>query len=184
MIELQINANMGQLAEWNKLAAMFPREARRAQGRAANTVKRKMIAAMKKGGGTKDVPRLAPKHAITIALTGDRPIGGLLAEPNRIVAFRRGETQIVGWPNGLEKAGSRFQSGATRPMEDAERRYLYLRMAKKTGTRPAKISPIYMRPERPVVMPLGESVAKDYPRWMLSSLTKQVAAALDRAERK
>lgn len=171
MIEMRIQFSGEDLAKWRQLQAQFPAEMIRANGRAASIVRRKMRAALKKGGGTKDVPALAPLHPVTMELTGRALPGGKLAQPELVVMYRLGKAQIVGWPDGLTNYASAFQSAQSSEMSKSVRHYMHRRRVKG-------IPSWYARPARPVVEPLLASVAPQYTGWFQGAAVKLIEKSL------
>lgn len=172
MINMEITFSERDRASFNALARQFPREMLRANGQAASIVKRKMRAAMRRGGGTPDVPAFAPLHPLSVAFNGRSQPGGILAEPSVIVSYRLGTVQVVGWPDRVQGLALAFQSAKSRPTTKAERRRFHIRAP---GFLDIKT---YNRPARPVVDPLAESVNRDYPRWVMGAATKLIAKTL------
>jgi len=172
MINLQIQIADRDRANLNALARQFPREMLQANGRAASIVKRKMRAAMSKGGGTPDVPGFAALAPLTVALTQRSQPGGILADSSAIVSYRLGSAQIVGWPDKLQGLAQSFQSAETRPTTVGERRSFHVR-APAFGS-----VPTYARPARPVIEPLTLTINREYPRWIMGAATKIIGKKL------
>lgn len=169
MIALELHLDSSQLAQFRRMAVMFPRQANYAMGRVAFNLRSKMRAAMRRGGGTADVPAFAPHHPLTNLLRKPHKLGGVLAESNRIVMFRRGSTQVIGWPDSLSQWGEWFQTAEDRPTTALERRIQHQRTPAGTP-----IPKAYSRPARPVVDPLVDRNKQHFGRWMLEELTKQI----------
>ena len=121
MINLSITLSERDRANLDALAKLFPREMVQANGRAASIVKRKLRAAMSKGGGTPDEPTFAALDPLTVALKGRSKPGGVLAESGHIVMYRLGFTLVVGWPDKMQSNAQDFQSAETRPTKEFER---------------------------------------------------------------
>jgi hypothetical protein len=172
MINLSITLSERDRANLNQLARQFPREMMQANGRAASVVKRRVRYAMSNGGGYAGVPTFAPLQPLTVALKGRSDIGGVLADPLKIVMYRLGFTQVVGWPNKMQGIASAFQSAEMRPTEKWERKYIHIR-APEFGS-----VPTYMRPARPVIEPLSAAVASEYPKWIMGAATKIIGKKL------
>jgi hypothetical protein len=172
MINLQIQIADRDRANLNALARQFPREMLQANGRAASIVKRKMRAAMSKGGGTPDVPAFAALDPLTVILKGRSKPGGVLAESGSIVSYRLGIAQVVGWPDGLKGIALAFQSSQTRPTTPQERQRFHIRA-------PGLEAPaMYDRPGRPVLEPLSATVNRDFPKWIMGAATKIIGKKL------
>jgi hypothetical protein len=84
-------------------------------GRAASVVKRKLRAAMSKGGGTPDVPSFAALHQNTVALKARSQPGGILADGSVIVSDRLGKAQIIGWPDKLQGIAQALEGTCEEP---------------------------------------------------------------------
>jgi len=172
MINLQIQIADRDRANLNALARQFPREMLQANGRAASIVKRKMRAAMSKGGGTPDVPSFAALDPLTVIIKGRSQPGGVLAESGSIVSYRLGITQVVGWPDGLKGIALAFQSAQTRETTPQERQRFHI-------LAPGLDAPaMYARPERPVLEPLSATVNRDFPKWIMGAATKIIGKKL------
>jgi hypothetical protein len=172
MINLSITLNERDRANLDALAKLFPREMVQANGRAASIVKRKLRAAMSKGGGTPDVPAFAALDPITVALKRRSQPGGMLGDSGVIVSYRLGIAQIVGWPDRLQGMASSFQSPETHPT-DADERYFFHKNVPQFGS-----VPTYMRPARPVIEPLSATVNRDFPKWIMGAATKIIGKKL------
>jgi hypothetical protein len=171
MIELQVTFSEKSKQNLADLSRQFPREMVRANGRAASIVKRKFRAAMRRGGGTSDVPALAPHSAVTQLMHGSGPLGGKLAEPALIVSYRLGVAQVVGWAGSLNNWAAAFQDQEFRPTGERERAYMH----KALGN---QVPGYYVRPARPVVDPLIKAVAPQYPRWFEGAAKKLIEKSL------
>lgn len=88
----------------------------RSFGRACAGLKTKFAQVMAEGGGVCGVPKFKDFEAFTKQLraldgkTG-RPMGGVLADKRRIVAFKRNGWQIIGWPDGMQNIAVAWQDG-------------------------------------------------------------------------
>jgi len=176
MIGLSLQFNGRELAAFGQLARQFPKEMRSANGRAANTVKRKMIAAMKAGGG-KDIPSFAPMSILSNDAFHRYAVGGRLSDPSGIVSFKRGNDQIIGWVDGLAPTAALFQKELGRDTEKHERYLIHRSGLSGISKQPSW----YKRPARPVIAPLVHAVAPEYPKWVESAATKLIEKKLIKA---
>jgi len=172
MINLSITLSERDRANLDALAKLFPREMVQANGRAASIVKRKMRAAMTKGGGTPDVPAFAALDPITVALKRRSQPGGMLGDSGVIVSYRLGIAQIVGWPDRLQDMASSFQSPQTFALGIESRQWLH------THAPGMDVPATYDRPPRPVVEPLSATVNRDFPKWIMGAATKIIGKKL------
>jgi hypothetical protein len=172
MINLQVTVSERDRANINALAREFPREMLQANGRAASIVKRKVRAAMSRGGGTPDVPSFAALHPLTVALKARSQPGGILADGSVIVSYRLGKAQIIGWPDKLQGIAQAFQSAQSRETTKQERRMFHIRAPGIEDI------PAYARPARPVIEPLSATVDRDYPKWIMGAATKIIGKKL------
>lgn len=89
----------------------------RSYGRAVSGLKAKFYDVMKHAGGVLGVPKFKDFEEFTKQLRvldgkEDRPMGGVLADRRRIVAFKRNGYQVIGWPDALSRYAIAFQDGA------------------------------------------------------------------------
>lgn len=111
---LEISA--GEIAAWaKKNSALMPGIVRRSMGSAAGILRGQLRKVMRSGGGAFGVPLFAPYDGFTVSyrdVFGKRgKMGGVLAESKRIVMYRRGEYQVIGWPDAMERLANSFQEG-------------------------------------------------------------------------
>lgn len=155
MISVQLTG--GSQARLRSLEKRFPRTMRAAFGAAATRARRRFQKLMRAGGGVYGVSQLAPHHSISTYLRPGQQMGGVLADPARIVMFKRSpDEQVIGWPDALAKWAVRFQEANTHAMTNGERRYLHMR-----GVR--DIPGTYSRPERDVINSFAADLAREWP---------------------
>lgn len=165
-----------------RLASEWPREARRAHAAVAAIYRNKLGSALESQGGKYGVPRFAPPSRVTRALRWRNTVGGVLTRRESVVRYRRGDAQVIGWPDGLEPYATPFQTSETRDFTRDERRSLWARMRAR-GVAPAKIREAldrYVRPARPVIQPFGEYVAREWPSTLARRLEAMIAKAVER----
>ena len=85
----------------------------RAYGRAIKGLRNKLQKVITRAGGVEGVPKFKDFEAFTLELRRVQhkttPMGGILAEPHVIVAYKRGDRQIIGWPDRLADWAVKFQ---------------------------------------------------------------------------
>ena len=110
-----ISVDFKQLEDWAKRMKIdTPRLMDRSFGRAASGLKKQFQAVMREGGGVNGVPKFKTWEAFTVELRSKeraRAMGGTLSDPRRIVAFKRGRWQVIGWPDDLAEWADNFQDG-------------------------------------------------------------------------
>lgn len=167
-------------ARLRSLEKRFPKTMRAAFGAAAKRARRRLVKVMRQAGGVYGVPAMAPHNEISTYLRPGQKMGGMLAEPNYIVMFKRSpDEQVIGWPDssakppkskgkfvGLSEWARKFQEAETRPMKDWERDYLLRRgIFHVPGT--------YSRPERDVINSFAADLARDWPGLVLEMFEKK-----------
>lgn len=87
----------------------------RSYGRAIRNIKSKFGKVIRNGGGVEGVPKFKDFESFTNELraaTGrSTPMGGVLANKANIIAYKRGNTQYIGWPDRLAEWAVKFQDG-------------------------------------------------------------------------
>lgn len=155
MISVQLTG--ASQARLRSLEKRFPRTMRAAFGAAATRARKRFQKLMRAGGGMYGVSQLAPHHSISTYLRPGQKMGGVLADPARIVMFKRSpDEQVIGWPDALAKWAVRFQESNTHAMTQGERGYLHWR-----GVR--DIPSTYSRPERDVVNSFAADLTREWP---------------------
>lgn len=153
---------------------------RNSYGRACKGLRNKLEQVMYKGGGVNGVPKFHDFEEFTRQLRemdgkSGRPMGGVLAEPSRIVAFKRGNAQIIGWPDKMEKAAVNFQDAvggnlAEKFLNDSWRRRRWHRMGIRDIPRTYAHNPRQVIPE-----PFGSYVQKNLEEWARGAFYKDLA---------
>lgn len=94
-----------------------PKLLKKSFGKACSGLKKQLVAVMQRGGGDYGVPRFRDYEAFTAEYRRETdrdptgPIGGILADKNRMAFFRRGGWQYFGWPDELRRVAEAFQEG-------------------------------------------------------------------------
>lgn len=157
---------------------------RRAYGRACAGLKKQFTKVMTSAGGVYGVPKFRSFEAFTDELRAvtnrTSPMGGVLADKRRIVAYKQNGWQVIGWPDSLEKTAIAFQEG-----EGGSAAEMFL-----TGSR----SRAYMHrrgirdipreyahnPRRVIPEPFGEHVRQNLDTWAKTIYFKHIATMMAR----
>lgn len=182
MIGISLEFTGDTYRELSRLERKTPRAFRAAHGIAANRAANALRNVMQRGGNEKyRVPTFAARHWLTLAIRGAKSrAGGVLADRRRIVRFRRGEGQVIGWPDRLASWASTYQDAVRRPVTRGERRGLYAFYGRRLGG--AKVPDWYEKPARPVVEPFTAYLADAFPGYVRAAFDKKVAALLKRGK--
>lgn len=158
---------------------------RNSYGRACHGLKKKFADVMKNAGGVLGVPKFKDFEDFTKELRKnkvkkDRPIGGVLADKSKVVAFKRNGYQVIGWPDYLEDAAESFQEGRGGP--DAERYFTdphYRHFMHLRGVKDVPHS--YVHNERMVIVPyFVEYVRKHLDEWAKGAFYKELARQMNK----
>ena len=111
-----MNVSFKQLEVWARANGVDEKKLwARSYGRAIRNIKSKFSKVIRKGGGVEGVPKFKSFEAFTNELraaTGrTTPMGGVLANKANIIAYKRGNTQYIGWPDRLAEWAVKFQDG-------------------------------------------------------------------------
>lgn len=145
-------------------------------GRACKGLRSKLQKIMAHGGGVEGVPKFKDFEQFTKELraaTGrSTPMGGILSQKKQIVAYKRGNTQYIGWPDRLAAWADFFQagSGGDEYFHDPKTlRYLH-----HLGIH--NIPKQYVRNERNIIPePFGSYVRQNLVEWARGSFYKDLA---------
>lgn len=174
-----LSMSFKQLEDWAKsCGADMDKVIQRAHGRACAGLKKKFQQVIKNGGGVNGVPKWKDFEAFTKELRAARgnssPLGGVLAEPYLVVAYKQNGWQIIGWPDKLEEWSLKFQDGgdsaAVAQFTDNEWRASIHRKGIK------EIPRTYAHNPRPVLPePFGAYVDRHLEEWAKGALYKGIA---------
>lgn len=155
---------------------------RRSYGRAVSGLKKQFAKIVTSAGGVYGVPKFKNFEQFTTefraATNRTAPMGGVLADKRRIVAYKRNGWQIIGWPDALDRVAVAFQEGeGGRSAENwlnnpRERAWLHrrgLRDIPRTYTH----NPRHIIPE-----PFGSHVRNNLDNWAKSIYFKQLASLM------
>ena len=155
-------------------ARKFPREVRRAFYYACGVALRNMRSMMR-GKSNKIAKWDDFTRQLRAANNRTKPMGGVLAEKGRIVAYKQNGYQIIGWPDALASWAVKFQDGAGGSEADnflndpKSRHYLH-----KKGIR--DIPRVYAHNPRKVLPePFGSYVKKNLDEWARNVFYKDLA---------
>ena len=148
---------------------------RRSFGRACSALKGRFRKVVANAGGVEGVPKFKDFEAFTRELrakTGrSTPMGGVLADKRRIVAFKRNGWQIIGWPDSLENWAVRFQDAVGDPyFNTPQRRRGFHRLGIKDIPRDYAHNPRRIIPE-----PFGAQVRRHLDEWARGAYYKELA---------
>ena len=125
-------------------------------GRACAGLKKKFVEVMQKSGGVYGVPKFKDFEDFTKTLRSmsgrTATMGGLLADKDVVVAFKRNGAQVIGWPDYLADTACAFQEGRGGP--DAEKYFTdpeWRRSWHRSGLK--DIPRAYVHNERMVIEP-------------------------------
>ena len=146
-------------ATLHSLEKRFPRTMRAAFGAAATRARKRLVKVM-------------PHHEISTYLRPGQKMGGVLADPARIVMFKRGQDeQVIGWPDALAKWAVKFQEADTHPFTDAQRYWMEWRGVKDIPT-------TYSRPDRDVINSFAANLAREWPDMVRAMFEKYYSARI------
>lgn len=159
-------------ATLHSLEKRFPRTMRAAFGSAATRARKRLVKVMRSAGGVYGVRQMPPHHEISTYLRPGQKMGGVLADPARIVMFKRGQDeQVIGWPDALAKWAERFQEADTHPFTDAQRHWLEWRGVKDIPT-------TYSRPDRDVINSFAANLAREWPGMVRAMFEKYYSSRI------
>ena len=148
----------------------------RAYGRAIKGLKNKLQKVITLAGGVEGVPKFKDFEAFTLDLRRVQhkasPMGGILAEPHVIVAYKRGDRQIIGWPDRLADWAVKFQDavGNESFLTSRENRYRLHRLGIKDIPR------VYTHnPRRALPEPFATYARANLDDWAKHSFYKDLA---------
>lgn len=160
---------------------------KRSFGRACSGLKKQLQVVMREGGGANGVPKFKDWTDFTRQMRErqtwrqHKSMGGVLADPRRIVAFRRNGYQVVGWPDALAAFAIKFQDGydatSERQLSDSSwRHWVHAKM------RVDDVPNVYAVRRREVIEPhFREHVAENLDKWANAIYFKDLARAMRKA---
>jgi len=172
-------------ATLHRLEKQFPRTMRAAFGAAATRARKRLVKVMRQAGGVYGVRGMPPHNEISTYLRPGQKMGGMLADPNYIVMFKRSpDEQVIGWPDssakppkskgkfvGLSEWARKFQEAETRPMKDWERSYLLRRGI-------VRVPETYSRPDRDVINSFAANLAGEWPGMVRAMFEKYYSSRM------
>ena len=177
-----ISVDFSKIEKWAKRMQIdTPKLMNRSFGRAAFALKGKFKYIMSNGGGAYGVPRFKSWEEFTVRLHGQssNKIGGVLADPRRIVAFKRGGWQFIGWPDALSDWARKFQDavGDQAQLNDPSWRAWAHRRAKTDY-----VPRTYVHtPRRVIPEPFGSYVEANLREWARGAYYTELARQMQKA---
>ena len=148
---------------------------RKAYGSAIRSLRSKLQKVVSRAGGVEGVPKFRDFEEFTRQLRAannrTKPMGGVLAEKGRIVAYKQNDYQIIGWPDALAKWAVKFQEADTHPFTDAQRHWMERRGVKDIPT-------TYSRPDRDVINSFSANLAREWPDMVRAMFEKYYSARI------
>lgn len=175
-----LDVSFDEIKAWAKRMGKDEKEIwRKAYGRACSALKQQFQKVVANAGGVEGVPKFKDFEAFTKTLrekTGrSSPMGGVLADKRRVVAFKRNGWQVIGWPDALATWAVNFQDAvggrsADDFLTDPKSRHRLHRL----GIR--DIPRTYVHNKRQVLPePFGEHVRKNLDDWAQHVYYKMLA---------
>ena len=160
---------------------------RRAYGSACRNLRLQLAKVMRLAGGVYGVPKFRSFEAFTNELRAvtnrTSPMGGVLADKRRIVAYKRNGWQIIGWPDSLEKTAIAFQEGeggsAAEKFLTSSKSRAYMH---RRGIRDIPREYTH-NPRRVIPEPFGEHVRQNLDTWAKTIYFKRLATMMARNAR-
>jgi len=156
MISVAAEIDRNTVAKWRAMAKRYPKEARRAWNGVTLRAKNSLAKTVGVRGGRHGVPTWAETSVITRSLVGRTQAGGKIADPRVIVRYKNGDSQFIGWPDGVEKYAMAIQTDESRPFSDEEKIRFTNRMRQRGMSRPLirdMLRTVYSRPARNTIDP-------------------------------
>ena len=175
-----LEVDFSELIAWAKRTKVEEAKVwRKAYGAALRGLKAKFKKVVSRAGGVEGVPKFKDFEEFTKQLRATnnrtRPMGGVLADKNRIVSYKLNGWQYIGWPDALASWAVKFQDGAGGSDADnflndpKSRHYLH-----KKGIR--DIPHVYAHnPRRVLPEPFGSYVDKHLETWAEHVFMKELA---------
>jgi len=153
-------------------------------GRACSALRGKLRKIMASAGGVEGVPKFKDFEDFTKELrskTGrSSPMGGVLADKSRIVAYKRNGWQVIGWPDSLAEWAVNFQDGigsaAYDPFRNDADRHAWHRLGIRDIPRAYVHNPRRVLPE-----PFGSYVDRYLIQWAKGAFYKELARQMQKA---
>lgn len=182
MMQVSVKVDHVTRARYKAMYAQYPKIANRVWNGVSLMAKNRLASTVAAGGGKYGVPSWADPARMTRALTWRTKAGGVLGEKNRIVRYRQGNEQIIGWPSALDPFTEQFQQSEQRGFNPLEKSILIKRMYAR-GVRPETVQEIiaesYNRPARntvsPFVINMQTWIAPEFKKRADRALAKELA---------
>ncbi|MBQ1344790.1 MAG: hypothetical protein IIY62_00365 [Kiritimatiellae bacterium] len=175
-----LDVSFAQLRAWaRRMEINEGRVWRKAYGSAIRALRSKLQKVITRAGGVEGVPKFKDfedftKHLRT-ATNRTSPMGGVLAEKGRIVAYKQNGYQVIGWPDALASWAVKFQDGtggssADNFLADPKSRYRLHKLGIHDIPRVYEHNPRRVLPE-----PFGSYVRKNLDEWARNVFYKDLA---------
>ena len=178
MITASVRWDADSARKLEKLSRVDARLFRRARGRAANAAKRALFSTIRRHGNPKyGGAKLAKRQGITVSTNGGKPsdvFGKFSSDERYLVAYIRGDEQVIGWADRLHGFLSALQSAENRDLSAGEKKAMYAILASK-GVKNPSIPASYSRPERAIIDTFAEKLIEVYPSWIINNFEKMYA---------
>lgn len=177
-----LDVSFKELERWaRRMKIDAPKLMRKSFGRACRALRAKMQKVVSNAGGVEGVPKFKDFDEFTQTLrakTGrTAPMGGVLAGKKVIVAYRRGDTQYIGWPDNLAKWSINFQDAVGGPaFSSNSQRHYWHRLGIKYIPREYAHNPRRVLPE-----PFGGYVRKNLDEWAQHNYYKELARQMQKS---
>ena len=179
-----ISVDFKTIEDWAKRMKIdTPRLMDSSFGRAASGLKKQFQVVMREGGGVNGVPKFKTWEDFTVRLREINPsvyrIGGVLADPRRIVSFKRGGGQVIGWPDALAEWSRKFQDAVG---DQAQLNDKSWRAWAHRKTRSDDVPRTYVHnPRRVIPEPFGAHVRANLRKWARGAYYKELARQMQKA---
>lgn len=117
-LRVNLDVSFAEIDQWAKSMTIDTENLmQKSYGRACYGLRQKFRQVMNKSGGVVGVPKFKTFEEFTNQLRevnniSSRKMGGILANPKQIVAYKKNGYQIIGWGDHLKEAAIKFQDGA------------------------------------------------------------------------
>lgn len=177
-LKVNLDVSFVEIDQWAKSMAIDTKKLmEKSYGRACYGLRQKFRQIMKRAGGVVGVPKFKSFEEFTNRLRevnniSSRPMGGVLANPKQIVAYKKNGYQIIGWGDHLKETAIKFQDGIGNDNyfnDNAIRHWLH-----KRGIH--DIPRTYTHnPRRVIPEPFGSYVQEHLEEWAKGAYYKELA---------
>lgn len=184
---VELRVSFADLEKWaRRMKVDTEKLMKRSFGRACSGLKKKFQQVMSEGGGVLGVPKFRTwedftRELRTVEGKAGNPLGGILADKKRIVAFKRNGWQIIGWPDGMAKIAVAWQEGRAADkigetfLQEPRVRYALHRK----GIRFIPYAYVH-NPRRMIPEPFGSFVKAHLEEWARGAFYKELARQMQK----